>query len=55
MSDIKSAGDLDIGRLIVLEEAANDAETKKAVGMLSTKAPIVYFSKLSMRAEQHAA
>lgn len=55
MSDIKNAGADDIGRLIVLEDAANDAEMKKAVGLLSTASPIVYFSKLSKWADQHAA
>lgn len=55
MSDLKNAGTEDVNRLIVLEEAANDADMKKAVGLLSATAPIVYFSKLSKWAEKHAA
>ena len=55
MSDLKSAGSIEIGRLVVVEEAANDEDMKRAVSLLSTTAPVLYFNKLSDWAKQRAA
>lgn len=55
MSDLKNAGFSEIGRLIVLEEAANDDDMKRAVSLLATTAPVVYFTKLPNWAQQRAA
>jgi hypothetical protein len=54
MSDLRNA-DSGIGRLIVLEDAANDEEMRKAVSLLSTAAPVVYFKNLPQWAAQKAA
>lgn len=55
MTDIKNANLEDVARLVVLEEAANDPEMKRAVVLLSDSAAVVNFSKLPQWAAQRRA
>jgi hypothetical protein len=55
MIDLKNASVEGTSRLIVLEDAANDPETAKAVRLLAETSPVVQYSKLRAWAAQKAA
>jgi|SRR5581483_685073 len=46
MIDLKNAGASDKSRIIVMEDAANDAEIANAVSLLSITANVIQFSKM---------
>jgi hypothetical protein len=55
MTDIKNAQLEKTSRLIVLEDAANDAEMKRAIGVLTEAATVIGFRSLDAWARQKAA
>jgi len=55
MTDLKNANIEGAKRLIVLEEAANDSDMKRAISLLADSASVVNYSKLSAWADQRRA
>lgn len=55
MTDLRNAQIAESGRLVVLQDAANDAEIKNAIGILADSAPVVLFSNLRQWAQQKRA
>lgn len=55
MTDLKGANIEGTSRLVVMEDAANDAETKKALKVLSASAGVIQYSNLPTWAKQKAA
>jgi hypothetical protein len=55
MTDLKNAHLPNTERLVVLQDASNDAELKHAVGILTESAPVVMYSRLRQWAERRRA
>lgn len=55
MTDLRNANIDGSQRLVILQDAANDAEMKHAMSILTDSAPVVLFSKLRQWAEKKRA